>query len=93
MVIAEVSEDEKFRVRKKLRSLGCAFGIEAPTESADLEQTILQCLPYYWRYNDFFFMCYSLLKHRLHAYVHVERLVALAESLPRSADRIFARAA
>ncbi|MGE3682721.1 MAG: hypothetical protein AB7G93_13430 [Bdellovibrionales bacterium] len=86
--MAEVSEEAKLKMRQKLKSLGCAFGIEFPSEAADLEKTILECLPYYWRYNDFFFMCFSALKLQLHSLVNVDRLVSLAEKASLTNDEL-----
>ena len=63
----------------KLFSLGCAYSFNSEIEPADLENTVLDGLQYYWKSNDLFFMLYGLLVHRIADLVHVERLINLAK--------------
>jgi hypothetical protein len=87
--MAEVGEAEKMIMRMKLKSIGCAFAIHLPDVPADPERTILESLKYWWSYNDFFFMCYSLLKKgELRDLVNVERLIALVENEPLKNDEL-----
>ena len=72
-------------VVKKLASLGCAFNIPLP-KPVDPEKFVIESLRFYWKYNDIFFMMYSLLKKRIGHLIHVERLVSLAQVSSISLD-------
>lgn len=72
----------------QLYSLGCAYSLSDKVESADLEQTILDGLQFYWSSNDLFFMLYSLLVHRIGHLVHIERLILLAKQKDLTQDEL-----
>jgi hypothetical protein len=78
-----IGDEEKNKMRQKLRSIGCAFPVHLPDEPADPERAILDSLKYWWDYNDFFFMCFSLLRLTpdIRGLINVERLITLAEDL------------
>jgi hypothetical protein len=71
-----------------LASLGCAYSGGPSKEAADPEQTILDCLKFYWISNDVIFMLYGLLNHRIHSLIHVKRLVKLAKSQNLQKDEL-----
>ncbi len=72
----------------RLFSLGCAYSITSKPNPADLEQTILDGLRYYWESNDLFFMLYGLLVHRIGHLVHIERLTLLAKKKSLKKDEL-----
>jgi hypothetical protein len=77
--MALIADSEQKAMRERLKSLGVAFALPLADAPADPEETILDCLKYYWRYNDFFFFCYTLLRFDLGPRVNVDRLIALTE--------------
>ena len=72
----------------KLFSLGCAYSITSKVSPADLEETILDGLQFYWKSNDLFFMLYGLLVHRIGHLVHIERLILLAKKRKLKKDEL-----
>ncbi len=79
------NKNQKSDSYSRLRSLGCAYYTKLPHVPVDPEVAIIEMLKDYWDFKDHFFMLYSLLKHRLHDLIHVEKLVAnaLEANLPQ----------
>ena len=68
-------------ILQKLTSLGCAFSQGEPNLSADPEKTILDSLCLFWQEPKFFTMLIGALEHGIHQFIHVERLISLAQDL------------
>lgn len=79
---------EVTKAMRKLASLGVASYSGITDIPVDPEKTILELLKCYWSHNDHFFFIFSLMKHRIHSLIHVERLVSLAQSSMLSDDEI-----
>jgi hypothetical protein len=79
---------EVTKTMRKLASLGVASYAGITDVPVDPEKTILELLKCYWSHNDHFFFIFSLMKHRIHSLIHVERLVSLAQTSMLSDDEI-----
>lgn len=69
-------------IEKTLIALGCGIRSEHSLDHQDCdpEKQILKALKFYWQNSSIFFLIYSSLVKRIYPYIHVDRLVKLAQN-------------
>ncbi|MGH1468952.1 MAG: hypothetical protein ACRBBP_08760 [Bdellovibrionales bacterium] len=75
-------------IEKMMIALGCGTHSKhqlTPQES-DPEKQLLKSLKFYWQNSSVFFLIYSSVLKRLYPYIHVDRLVKLAQNSIISSD-------